>query len=307
MPPRPDVGVIGVPGEPHAAFLVERLPAYGGRPIFVNTAPGHGLSRLDDEANYGAGGPRLNQIPVFYLRTLHVGVAEQSEDGDGWRDEYAADRERLGMWISWLRGAVRRGQLIVNPIEANDLHHLKPYALQLLREADLPVPATLVTSDAEALRRFRDQHGQVIGKPVAGGALARLVTDDDFAEERLAVLGQAPVLFQEYVPGRDLRVYTLDGEVVAAGVIHTEAVDYRAAEGPVELVRLPPQVETTAVNAASATGCLFCAVDLKWTADGRAIVLDCNPSPMFLGFDAKTGAGVGDRLARFLAERSPRC
>lgn len=305
MPSGPEVGVIGVPGEPHGAFLVERLPAYRARPVFVSTAPGPGLSLQDDEA-IGAGGAQLNEIPAFYLRTLYVGVAEQPEEGAGWRGEYAVDRERLGLWISWLKGAVRRGQLIVNPIEANDLHHLKPYALQLLREAGIPVPATLVTSDAEALRRFRDRHGQVIGKPVAGGALARLLTDEDLSEQRLAVLRQAPVLFQEYVVGRDLRVYSLDGEVIAAGVIHTEAVDYREAEGPVELVRLPSEVEAIATKAAATAGCLFCAVDLKWTADGRAVVLDCNPSPMFLGFDAKTGAGVGERLARYLAERAQR-
>jgi hypothetical protein len=43
------------------------------------------------------------------LRALFVGVAEQPEDGSDWRAAYAADRERLGLWISWLKGAARRG------------------------------------------------------------------------------------------------------------------------------------------------------------------------------------------------------
>ena len=301
-----DIGVIGVPGEPHAAFVLDGLRTRGMRPLFVSSAPAEsgGLSLEDGVARYGD--VDLSTIPVFYLRTVYVGAIEQREADVDWRTEYAADRERQGLWVSWLRATVRRGQSMVNPLEANELHHLKPFALDLLREAGVPVPATLVTSDAAALRRFRDRHGQVICKPVAGGALARLLTEGDFADDRLALLHQAPVLFQEYVPGRDLRVYTVGTSVVAAGVIHTDAVDYRAAEGATELVSLGADTETLAVKAAITAGCRFCAIDMKWTADGRYVVLDCNPSPMFLGFDRKTGARVGERLVEFLAHEAGR-
>lgn len=306
MPMTVDVGVVGMPGEAHAAFLVQRLPFYGARPLLIDPAPSAvaGLSLADDEARYG--GIPLTDIPVFYLRSLYAGAVEQPNGDADWRTVYAAGRERQGLWVSWLRGADRRGHLVVNTVDANDLHSLKPYTLHLLREAGVPVPATLVTSDGDALRDFLGRHRQVICKPVAGGALARLVTEDDLSPDRLAVLRLAPVLFQEYIPGRDLRVYTLDGRPIAAGVIHTDEVDYRTAEGPVELVQPEAEAESLAVRAATATGCRFCAVDLKWTADGGYVVLDCNPSPMFLGFDRKSGATVGERLAEFLAARARR-
>ncbi len=299
-----DVGVVGMPNEPHTVFLVERLPVNGARPILVDPtpAPSTGLSLAGDDAFY-AGVP-LDEVPVFYLRTLYPGVTDQPNGDADWRTHYAAGRERQGLWISWLRGADRRGHLIVNTVEANDLHSLKPYTLQLLREAGVPVPATLVTSDPDMLRDFHDRYSRVIAKPVAGGALARLLTDEDLAPDRLAVLRLAPVLFQEYIPGRDLRVYTLDGQAIAAAIIHTEAVDYRAAEGLVELVDLDAAIEQMALKAAAATGCRFCAVDFKLSGDGRQVVLDCNPSPMFLGFDRKSGANVGERLVQFLAGRS---
>jgi glutathione synthase/RimK-type ligase-like ATP-grasp enzyme len=304
MPRTIDVAVVGMPDEPHAAYLVERLPVHGVRPLLVNPAPREsgGLSLSDDDASFG--GTRLNEIPVFYLRTLYPGATDERSDELDSRTLYAAGREHQGLWISWLRGAGRRGQLVVNSVEANDLHSLKPYTLQLLREAGVSVPATLVTSDPDMLRAFCDRYGQVIAKPVAGGALARLVTEADRSPDRLAVLRMAPVLFQEYIPGRDLRVYTLAGEVIASAIIHTDAVDYRATEGRVEPVSLDAAAETIAVEAATATGCLFCAVDLKWTDDDRFVVLDCNPSPMFLGFDRKSGANVGERLTRFLVDRS---
>jgi glutathione synthase/RimK-type ligase-like ATP-grasp enzyme len=299
-----DVGVVGMSDEPHAVYLVERLTALGAHPLLIDPARGlsAGLSLTNDDASY-AGTP-LCELPVLYLRTLYPGIADERDSEGDLQSRYAAGRERQALWISWLRGADRRGQLVVNTVEANDLHSLKPYTTQLLREHGIPVPATLVTSDADMLRAFRDRYHEVIAKPVAGGALARLVTEEDLTQDRLAILRLAPVLFQEYIAGRDLRVYTLAGEVIASAIIHTESVDYRAAEGPVERVSLDPEAEALALGSAAATGCLFSAVDLKWTRDGRYVVLDCNPSPMFLGFDRKSGANVGKQLARFLADRS---
>jgi glutathione synthase/RimK-type ligase-like ATP-grasp enzyme len=301
------VGVVGVPGDLHAEFLVERLAARAASPLFVRTAPegeGPRLSLEDGRARYGS--IDLDGVPVLYLRSLYVGLmASHGNDGE-WYTEYAADRERQGMWVSWLRDISRR-RVVVNPPDANELHRLKPYQLLLLREAGVPVPATLVTSDPEALLRFRERVGQVIYKPVAGGALANLLTDADLTDERLESLSHAPVMFQEYVHGRDLRVYTIGDRAVHAGLIHSDAIDYRADEGPIDLIDLPSETESIAVRAAKAAGCLFCAVDMKRTEDGRDVVLDCNPSPMFLGFDRKSGARVGERLADYLAETARRC
>ncbi|HEY8491718.1 MAG TPA: ATP-grasp domain-containing protein [Dehalococcoidia bacterium] len=299
----PSVGVVGVPGEPHAAFVLERLAARGVRPLFIRTSPEASAPQLvleDGRARYGD--VDLDGVPVFYLRTLYVGLLMREDEPD-WYTEYAADRERQGAWVSWLRMAAARS-LLVNPAEANELHRLKPYQLHLLRDAGVPVPATLVTSDPEALRRFWSRHREVIYKPVAGGALANLLREEDLTEDRLEALSLAPVLFQEYVPGRDLRVYTVGGEVVAAGVIHGNGVDYRAGEGRIDLVRPEPAAAELAVRAAAAAGCRFCAVDMKQAPDGRTVVLECNPSPMFLGFDRKAGACVGERLVDYLVAKA---
>ena len=295
----PCIGVVGVPGEPHAAYVLERAAAHGARALFVRTSPEASAPQLtleDGRARYGE--VDLEEVPVFYLRTLYVGLLAREDDTD-WYTEYAADRERQGAWVSWLRMAAARS-VLVNPAEANELHRLKPFQLHLLRRAALPVPATLVTSDPEAVRRFWARHREVIYKPVAGGALANLLREEDLTEERLEALSLAPVLFQEYVPGYDLRVYTVGPEVAAAGVIHGEGVDYRAGEGRIDLVSPPPEIADLAVRAAAATGCRFCAVDMKQAEDGRTVVLECNPSPMFLGFDRKAGACVGERLVEYL-------
>ena len=96
-------------------------------------------------------------------------------------------------------------------------HRSKPAADQQLDLAGVPVPSGLVSTDADEVRRFADEVGEVVYKPVAGGgacwALDPAELDDPLTRRRLS---RSPVLFQERVRGRDVRIYTVDGEVADA-------------------------------------------------------------------------------------------
>src|SRR5262249_35007462 len=151
--------------DPQADFVVERLAVRDVGALLISTgrATAGSAAFLDGTAHYA--GVDIGAIPVFYLRLVS-----------------AVDRERYGMWVWWLSSAVRRGQTVVNTVDANNLHQLKPLQLDLLREAGMLVPATLITSDAASLRRFYEKHRQVITKPIGGGALARLLSEADLDE-----------------------------------------------------------------------------------------------------------------------------
>jgi glutathione synthase len=86
-------------------------------------------------------------------------------------------------------------------------------------------PPTLITGDAEAIRDFKDRHGDVVLKPLYGGAgsgVVRLLPGDpnlDALLELHALIGRDPVIIQKFIPAvskGDKRVLIVDGEPVGA-------------------------------------------------------------------------------------------
>jgi glutathione synthase len=86
-------------------------------------------------------------------------------------------------------------------------------------------PPTLVTSDAEAIYAFRARHGDMVLKPLYGGAgsgVVRLKPDDpnlDALLELHALIGREPVIAQKFIPAvakGDKRILLVDGEPVGA-------------------------------------------------------------------------------------------
>jgi glutathione synthase len=88
-------------------------------------------------------------------------------------------------------------------------------------------PPTLITSDAEAIHDFRARHGDMVLKPLYGGAgsgVVRLKPDDpnlDALLELHAMIGREAVIAQKFIPAvsaGDKRILLVDG--VAAGAIN---------------------------------------------------------------------------------------
>jgi glutathione synthase len=86
-------------------------------------------------------------------------------------------------------------------------------------------PPTLITSDAEAIRDFRQRHGDIVLKPLYGGGgsgVVKLAADDpnlDALLELHAMIGREPVIAQAYIAAvsrGDKRILLVDGEPVGA-------------------------------------------------------------------------------------------
>ena len=226
------------------------------------------------------------------------------------RRDYAAGRERRSFVAGFVDALARAGAVFVNPPACMAQHFHKLDQLRRLREAGVPVPQTLATNDPRAVVEFATSvGGSLVYKPVAGGGLCRRVSAEDLGEERLRALAAAPVLFQEEVPGRNLRVYVIGGRVAAAYEIVSDRVDYRGAESAVVTVTLEDDEAEACRRAASACGMAFTGVDVKQREDGSFAVLECNPSPMFAAIERRTGApavsaALADHLVG-LGEDSP--
>ncbi len=305
------IGIIGGLGEEHTMHMKTVLENLGSEVVIIDTLnfpKKVKFTLLDGVPIYEE--HSIEDIHSFYNRTIFYteppyDLEEKRVRGelpnlDGWYSEYAAERERQSLLGSWIRTIVFQNKKIVNPAECFYLHYLKPYQVNLLKKAGIPVPKTLVTNDSNKLLEFKKQFKNLIYKPVAGGASCNLLKEEDLSSDRLSLLCNAPVIFQEFIQGADIRVFILDGNILCAIEVETDHVDFRGHEKALRTIKIPTYVEDMCIKAAECCSMIFTGIDVKRTKDNDYIMLECNPSPMFIGFQNATGYPIDQELAHFL-------
>jgi len=249
----------------------------------------------------------LNSVTAAYIRPFETGKACGAEPPNDpvYLRAAAADLAMIG-WANLASAAV------VNRPDAMTANNSKPYQLALISGFGFPVPDTLVTTDAGAVRGFRERHKDVIYKSVSGvrSIVSRLSTEN---QEALTDVANCPTQFQKYVAGTDVRVHVI-GDAVLAPEIRSTADDYRyASRSGADLMMNPVVIPDGVADACRlmtrGMNLLFAGVDLRRTPDGQWYCFEVNPSPGFTFFEGITGqpiaAAVADLLLRFaVAQRA---
>jgi hypothetical protein len=300
-------GIIGPASDPQVRCVASALERRGAAPVVLDLGRFPSTLRLSlRDGVPGADGVDLSTVGSWYVRSLPLPLpfrVNSAADVRVQARDYAAGRERRSFIAGFVAALAAAGATLINPPDRMAQHFRKPEQLDALRVADVPVPATLATNDPQAVVEFAREVGAVVYKPLAGGGRCRRLTDADLSADRLGRLAAAPVLFQAEVPGTNIRVYLVDGAVVAAYEIVSDELDYRGAEIDVRPVRLTAAEADVCGRAATACGMPFTGLDLRRRPDGGVVVLECNPSPMFAGIQRRTGAEpVSDALARALLQ-----
>lgn len=206
-----------------------------------------------------------------------------------------------GMWQS-------TRALWVNNIQRDAAASHKPYQLAVAKEIGLRIPETLITNDPEEARDFWSAlPGQVVSRPFAASVASRRETPVMNPEnERMAEsVRLAPVIFQKYVAGNDLRITVVGDRVFPAetGARHGE---YRAA---VRLNtglhyrrhELPPAVQEKLVALTRRLGLEYAAIDMRVTSEGEYVFFEVNPAGQFLYVELATEMKIAAALADHLA------
>lgn len=301
--------VVVAAGTDETAMGVQHaLTRLGARVHFLDTAriPEAGALSLHDGV-VRAGGVVLSDARSVYVKSVHLGVPLFDVDSlarrkpKSWPQRWVAERERHALITSALRAMEAGGAHFVNSVSRFEVHLLKPLQTELLARAKVPVPSSLTTNDASAVLAFAGQHGDVIYKPLAGGALVRRLEAKDLTPRRLAALATAPVLFQQRIEGLEYRVTVLAGRVIAAfrlparGVVDAREVLERARK-----VKVPRHVGEVCVRAAKALGLVFTSVDVRVRDDGAPFVLECNPTPSVAFYESPSRSPILRALAAHL-------
>jgi ATP-GRASP peptide maturase of grasp-with-spasm system len=170
--------------------------------------------------------------------------------------------------------------------------------LQRAARAGLATPATLVTTEREALRRFCLERGPVITKPIGevdaflDGEVSHYLytTALDLAEIDELPARFAPSLFQEQVAkAYELRVFHLAGELHAMAIFSQNdaqtRTDFRQynRQRPNRNVpyRLPPETAASLRRLMDDLGLETGSIDLLATPEGREVFLEVNPVGQF--------------------------
>jgi glutathione synthase/RimK-type ligase-like ATP-grasp enzyme len=304
------VALVGSPHDAHIAAVRDGLEKLDVDVVVVDTLsfpeqPAITLGeRLDSISIDGrdTGSPAAVYFRDVYAQPLAVGVDAAEEMEQDWHRTLVAFREKAHMLFPLLGRWAVLGVPFYNP-PASNWRHAKAMQLALLDRAGLPVPETIWTNDPQRVRSFAGNR-RIAYKPVAGGAATRELGPDDLTDERLQSLRGAPVTFQELLEGENVRVYCLDGEVIATVRIVSQSLDYRQNEEVMERVELSADAAAQCLQATELLHMRWTGIDLKRDEAGNLKFLELNSSPMFLGFDRGAGTGILDALVGRLASHA---
>lgn len=203
----------------------------------------------------------------------------------------------------------------INPRHADESAHRKPYQLTLARQLGISVPETLVTNDPLEAKRFLERLSprKVVCKAfialMESWRETRLVTSRDC--DQLEDVRYAPVIFQEFIDGVDLRV------IVVGERFFTVRIDARQTSYPVDMrmvigeartapVDLPQPVCDQILRLMKALGLTYGAIDMKLTDEGKYVFLEVNPAGQWLFVERLTGLPISEAMADLLAEYNRR-
>jgi len=196
---------------------------------------------------------------------------------------------------------------VINP-PANDRSNFTKLLHTVLHSRERPwkTPRSCLTNDPAQARDFAAScESGAIYKGVSAVKTWASSYDDATDESRLDLISACPVLFQERIPGPDIRVHVVGSETFAEQ-IESENVDYRTSRSNIyERASLADAVSEACVSLTREMGLRMSGVDFKRHAQtGELYFLEANSMPCFEGYDRRAGGAIGDALVRSLCSAS---
>jgi len=298
-------------------LLAEQVDERGGNPVTCHTDdwPGETPLRFRPDADETVLGDAIAYDGVtggyFQSNLLFHPLTALQKDAFQGRDDFERTltqiRDHRSIFESFARRLESHGAAVLPSVRNHYLQAQKPWQLSRFESESVPVPETVFTNDPQTVEEFYRSHDRVVYKPTTNGAPPAEITESDLQAERLDALANAPVQFQEFVPGEDLRVYVLDGEVVGAIRYESETFSFKVdqQEGrdvEVEGASVSGDVEESAVRAVEAVDLTFGGADVRRRPDGGHVVFEVNETPVFAGADRLCDQGIAGALAEHLLD-----
>ena len=303
------IGIIGPETDISVKHFYKCIKEKGYTPVLVDSAkyPNQMPISLDSNGKQTFNSVDISDIKSWIVRKYYLNMPVfKLEDGDydiidDWRTHYIASREQYSVFTSWLYMLESQGCTLMNPVSSFNFHFLKTYQLEIFRQHKLPIPKTLISNNANEVIEFSKSIDRIIYKPAAGGGYCKELTPADLTTERLKQLKNSPVIFQELIDGENIRVNLVGNKIISASGIKTNSLDYRGKEEYYYPVKLPSEIEELCIKAAQINNMNYSGVDLI-KRNNQYYLLECNPSPIYLGIERQFQAPITDSIIDYLAD-----
>ncbi|THF87877.1 alpha-L-glutamate ligase [Deinococcus sp. KSM4-11] len=308
------IAVVSYPGEEHTDDVVARLHRAGRDVVRLDLADFPAASGLSCSWEPGA--------PDAYRVHTAAGEVNLADARAGWwrrvrahtLDPLVQDPDAVAFALSETNEAVSGmldalGCPWMNPREADAAAHHKPLQWSVARQVGLTLPRTLVTTRPDDARAFIQDLG--VGKVVFKAFIAileawretRLVERQDL--DQLDSVRFAPVIFQEYVPGVDLRIIAVGDRLYTAELDAQDTsypVDMRMVigEAKVRSAELPRALEDRLLELQRRLGLVYGAIDMRRTPDGEYVFFEVNPAGQWMFVEERTGLPISQAVADHL-------
>lgn len=198
---------------------------------------------------------------------------------------------------------------VANPAASIARSRDKVRCLQLLAQAGVDVPRTVMATQGAKVRQLVDAVGGLpcIIKLLRGTQGVGVMIANTRAEAETIVqtfwgLGQ-DVCLQEFIiesRGRDVRALVVGDEVIGAMRRQAQGSEFRSnihRGGEGKSIRLDKSYQETAVKAAKTVGLSVCGVDMLEGRSGPK-VMELNSSPGFEGLEKATKKDIAGEIVR---------
>ncbi len=164
------------------------------------------------------------------------------------------------------------------------------------------MPDFVVGNDVRKIKKFLSSHTSVY-KALAGGIHVQMA--EEYLKNKTA-LSERPGIFQKFVKGKNIRAYALGNEVIGVGeLLSGSEVDSRIQQKGVRVVSIPKETKEIALKAMHLLGMHFSGIDLIYSEkENKYYLIECNPAPMFYGFEYMTKIPVSEKLAGYLIKNA---
>lgn len=301
------IALCGFALDGHISMLGNALTRRGATPLVLLPLPWGRYAWRDGRYFYNH--KSLDHVSAFFVRQTYVPIFDlihrqaEAVDPVDWLLETVRMQNNAAFLQGFFGHFEERGCFLANPFSAGE--RLKHKQGEVAESCGFRVARMFVTnSPAEAFAAVGS--GEYVMKPPAGGALVRKI---DPAMLRAFAAIDCPIGIQEFVPGEDIRVYVIEGEVVASARIVTGELDYRRDPdymNRIHGIELPAEVRRNAAAVLERLRLVCGSMDLRLTSDGEFVFLEVNSGGSFLELQKALNVPIADRLAELLIAHGKR-
>lgn len=221
--------------------------------------------------------------------------------------------------LAIVRQLERMGCLVYNKASVIETVRDKLHTHQVLAEKGITSPTTMLAKfpiDNDMMTTIEKTLGFPVVVKILDGALGIgvfLVDNPKAFREQMDLISQTSpniqLIFQQFVEaskGRDLRLFVVDGELVASMERRAKEGDFKAnysSGGTVHAFHADKDAIDLAIKTAQSLDIQIGGIDLLFLKDGGYTVCEANTFPGFKGLEKASGVNVPEKIFQAMEKR----